>query len=200
MAQSLASGTTGRLVGNRLKGYMSNIDRLLGIVVLTDDDVQPDYRVRLSESVAPDAHGQVARVELPYQNRSARTVRNREFLVGKAIGILRAAGARDIARMNWPPVLLHIHGTARMGASPADSVLDANAEARWVKRLFVADNSALPNSLGGPNPTLTTQALATRTAEKIAKLYFGIDAWVGRETPVSSIDSAVTRAVREAGI
>jgi choline dehydrogenase-like flavoprotein len=200
MAQSLASGTTGRLVGNRLKSYMSNIDRLLGVVVLTDDDVQPDYRVRLSESVAPDAHGPVARVELPYQNRTARTVRNREYLVGKAIEILRAAGARDIARMNWPPVLLHIHGTARMGTSAADSVLDANAEARWVKRLFVADNSALPNSLGGPNPTLTTQALATRTAEKIAGLYFGIGPWVGRETPVTSIDPAVTRAVREAGL
>lgn len=38
---------------------------------------------------------------------------------------------------------------------PASSVLDENAEAHGFKRLFVADNSALPNSLGGPNPTLT---------------------------------------------
>ena len=40
-------------------------------------------------------------------------------------------------------------------------------ETRWVKRLLIADNSALANGLGGPNPTLTTQALATRTAEEI---------------------------------
>ena len=33
--------------------------------------------------------------------------------------------------------------------------------------LFVSDNSALANGLGGPNPTLTTQAHATRTAEKM---------------------------------
>ncbi|MBU8906294.1 hypothetical protein [Desertibacillus haloalkaliphilus] len=33
-------------------------------------------------------------------------------------------------------------------------------------RLHVADNSVDYNSLGGPNPTAATQALATRTAEK----------------------------------
>ena len=56
-------------------------------------------------------------------------------------------------------------------------------------------NVPLANALGGPNPTLTTQALATRTAEKVFRLYFGGDPWVGREAPVSSIDQAVTQAV-----
>ena len=42
-------------------------------------------------------------------------------------------------------------------------------------------NVPLANALGGPNPTLNTQALATRTAEKIFHLYFGGDLWVGRE-------------------
>lgn len=81
-----------------------------------------------------------------------------------------------------------------------DSVLDPSAEARWVKRLFVADNSALANGLGGPNPTLTTQALATRTAENIFQRYFGGDPWVARESPVSSIDDVVTDAVLERGL
>jgi len=30
----------------------------------------------------------------------------------------------------------------------------------------------LPNSLGGPNPTNTSQALATRTGERIVERYF----------------------------
>jgi hypothetical protein len=83
----------------------------------------------------------------------------------------------------------------RMGLSDTNSVLDANAQSRAVKRLFVADNAALANGLGGPNPTLTSQALATRTAEKIFKLYFNGDPWVGKEAPISSIDDVVTAAV-----
>jgi choline dehydrogenase-like flavoprotein len=102
--------------------------------------------------------------------------------------------------MNWAPILIHIHSSMRMGTSDRNSVLDANAEARWVKRLFVADCSALPNAVGGPNPTLTAQALATRTAEKIFVRYFGGDPWVGQESPVSSIGDTVTRAVLAAGV
>jgi choline dehydrogenase-like flavoprotein len=51
-------------------------------------------------------------------------------------------------------------------------VTDTNCEAHQVKRLYIADNSVLYNGIGGPNPTLTTQALATRTAEKIVGTYF----------------------------
>lgn len=184
----------GRLVGAPLKRFAANVDRLLAIAVITDDDVQGVNRVTLSSAMQPDVHGAIARVELPFHLSSQRTVRNREFLVARAVEILRAAGAREVARMNWPPFLLHIHGTLRMGASALDSVVDDAAEARAVKRLFVADNSALANALGGPNPTLTTQALATRTAEKIFERYFGGSPWVGREASVSSVDDAVTRA------
>jgi hypothetical protein len=39
--------------------------------------------------------------------------------------------------------------------------------------------------------------VATRTAEKIFTLEFGGQPWVSRESPVSSIDPIVTRAVLE---
>jgi choline dehydrogenase-like flavoprotein len=183
----------GRLIGAQLKRFLSDIDRLIGIAVITDDDVVRENRVTLSETMAPDAHGPVARVEL--RHRSARTAANREFLAARAVELARAAGAREVLRVNWAPVLLHMHSTMRIGA-----VLTSDAESRSVERLFVADNSALPNALGGPNPTLTTQALATRTAEKIFVRYFGGDGWVGHESPVSSVDDSVTRAVLAAGL
>jgi len=56
-------------------------------------------------------------------------------------------------------------------------------------------HSALANSVGGPNPTLTTQALATRTAERVFRNFFDGDPWVGVEAPLSSVDDAVTNAV-----
>ena len=54
-------------------------------------------------------------------------------------------------------------------------VTDTDCEAYQVKRLYIADNSVLFNGLGGPNPTLTTQALATRTSEKIVNKYFSVN-------------------------
>jgi choline dehydrogenase-like flavoprotein len=192
--------TSGRIVGGALKRMVSDVNRILNVLVITDDDVEAQNRVTLSQAFPSDEHGPVARVEFHPRERTARTLRNREFLVGKAVELLRAAGATDVHRLNWPPLILHVQSTMRMGIGEDDSVLDENAEARWVKRLFVADNSALANSLGGPNPTLTTQALATRTAERIFGLYFDGDPWVGRESSLPSIADRVTRAVIAAGL
>jgi choline dehydrogenase-like flavoprotein len=187
--------TVGRLIGTNLKEAMLNVDRLLNIDVFTDDDVEEQNRVTLSSNYPPDEHGPVPRIEIHQRSRSARTIANREFLVQQAVALLRGLGATKVHRINKPPFVIHSHCTMRMGQSADNSVLDENAEARWVRRLFIADNSALANGIGGPNPTLTTQALATRTAEKIFQLYFDGDPWVSRESPVSSIDPAVTRAV-----
>ena len=187
--------TTGRLIGNRFANYMSRIDRLLGVAVLTDDDVEANNRVTLSRAYAPDEHGPIPKVFIDHRHRSARTLANREFLARKAVELLRVAGARAVHRINLPPVILHTHSTMRMGLDATNSVCDANGAARAVRHLYIADNSVLANSLGGPNPTLTTQAIATRTAEKIFALEFGGDPWVGREAPMSSIDPVVTQAV-----
>ncbi|WP_067472785.1 GMC family oxidoreductase N-terminal domain-containing protein [Actinomadura hibisca] len=188
-------GRAGRVIGPELKDALLNgVDRLLNILILTDDDVQARNRVSLSV-LPPDAHGAAPKVSLDGRTRTRRTAANREFLARRATELLRRAGARKVYRLDWAPLLLHVHSSMRMGRSAADSVLTADAESRWVRKLYVADNSALANSLGGPNPTLTTQALATRTAEKIFTRHFGGRAWVGAEAPVASTDPRVTHAL-----
>jgi choline dehydrogenase-like flavoprotein len=188
-------GPSGRPIGPELKdALMNGVNRLLNILIITDDDVEAQNRVLLS-ALPGDEHGPVPKVVFRPRNRTARTLANREFLVRKATDLLRGAGARKVFRLDWAPLILHVQSTMRMGTSADDSVLDDTAEARWVKRLFIADNSALANALGGPNPTLTSQALATRTAEKIFQTYFGGDPWVTREAPVVSTADAVTQAV-----
>jgi GMC oxidoreductase len=200
LPESQGADLVGRLVGRHLKEAMAHIDRLLYIDVFTDDDVEFQNGVSLSPFVPADEHGPVPRIEIQHRNRTPRTVANREFLVREAVTMLRKLGATRVHRINKPPFVIHSHSTMRMGEAAANSVLDANAESRWVPGLFVADNSALANGLGGPNPTLTTQALATRTAEKIFQRYFGGDPWVTREAPVSSVDTQVTRAVLDRGL
>jgi choline dehydrogenase-like flavoprotein len=194
------TGATGRAMGHEMKDVLDNVNRVLNVLVLTDDDVESQNLVSRSSVFPADEHGKIPKVEIGKRQRSARTLANRRKLAERAAGILKAAGARKIIRMDFPPLMLHMQSSMRMGASAADSVLDANAEARWVKRLFVADNAALANSCGGMNPTLSTQALATRTAEKIFQIYFDGQPWVGQEAPLSSVDTRVTEAVLRRGL
>lgn len=78
-----------------------------------------------------------------------------------AAEMLRQSGAKKIHRTDLPPdYYIHIQSTMRM-----KFVVDTSCEAYQVERLYIADNS-------GQNPTLTTQALATRTAEHLANKYF----------------------------
>ena len=74
---------------------------------------------------------------------------------------LEAAGASQVL---WTGlVTTHMQGSCRMGSDPRRSVVDANAEAHTVKRLFVGDGSVIPRTISA-NPSLTIMALASRLA------------------------------------
>jgi choline dehydrogenase-like flavoprotein len=60
----------------------------------------------------------------------------------------------------------HPLGTCRVGSDPRTSVIGPDHEAHGVERLFVADGSAVPSSLG-VNPQMTIMAMALRAAEII---------------------------------
>lgn len=154
----------GLVVGDQLKEFMRNYPKTLSVLIFTDDEVDQRNQVTLDEK-RQDENGYIPVINY---TPSETDRQKRDKLAEIASGILRAAGAKTIIRSNWPPdVLIHIQCTMRMGY-----VTDTNCETNDVKRLFIADNSVLFNGLGGPNPTLTTQALATRTAEKIFERYF----------------------------
>jgi choline dehydrogenase-like flavoprotein len=193
-------GPAGRVMGPELKELMAGgIDKLLTVLVITDDDVEAQNRVTLS-ALPADENGPIPKVTFKQRKRTVRTLKNREFMARKAAQLLRGAGAKKVYRIDWAPLILHVQSSMRMGESEQNSVLDARGETRAVKRLFIADNSALSNGLGGPNPTLTSQALATRTAEKIFQTYFGGDPWVHSEAPVVSTDPRISVRLGQLGL
>src|SRR5262249_38625360 len=63
----------GRLVGPALKSPLADIDRTMCLLVLTDDDVEAQNRVMLSDTAPPDDHGAIPRVVVNQRGRSART-------------------------------------------------------------------------------------------------------------------------------
>ena len=74
----------------------------------------------------------------------------------------QAAGASDIWTFERSA---HTIGTCRMGASPADSVVDPWGRSHDLPNLWISDNSTFPAALAA-NPALTIMALALRSADK----------------------------------
>ncbi|MBP1971402.1 choline dehydrogenase-like flavoprotein [Virgibacillus natechei] len=154
----------GKVVGNELKEWMDHYRNMLSFLILTDD--QPDKRNGVTvDPFIKDEHGPVPVIQY---TPSKQDTKKRNELVKITTDILRKAGAKKVHRSDWPAnFFAHILTTMRMGF-----VVDTNCEAYQVKRLFIADSSVEPGSAGGVNPTLTAQALATRTAEKLVNKYF----------------------------
>ena len=73
-----------------------------------------------------------------------------------------AAGATDIWTFGR---YAHVIGTARMGRSGDDAVVNADGRAFDVPNLYISDNSTFPSALS-VNPALTIMALSLRTADK----------------------------------
>ena len=93
---------------------------------------------------------------------------NDKKLIHHALTFMRqaldAAGARDI--WDEDDDTAHLHGTARMGDDPRKSMVNADCRSWDIPNLWVCDGSVFP-TVGGVNPSLTIQAIACRTANRI---------------------------------
>jgi choline dehydrogenase-like flavoprotein len=116
-------------------------------------------RVTLAEEV--DGHGiPVARVTFSYGDNDRALI---TAMTDDGTRIMDAAGAeRTIVSQGTH----HVLGTCRMGADPETSVVDADCRTHDIDNLWVCDGSVLPTA-GAVNPSLTIQAIATRTARRI---------------------------------
>nr|WP_181873323.1 GMC oxidoreductase [Paenibacillus prosopidis] len=79
---------------------------------------------------------------------------------------LLSTGGQPAICLLPPGLENHEIGTCRMGDDPSTSATNRYGQIHGIHGLFVADNSVIPTS-GTANPTLTTVALAIRTADYI---------------------------------
>jgi gluconate 2-dehydrogenase alpha chain len=151
--------------GSEWKAWMRANARSVG-VSLAQLDVLPYEGNRLDlDPVATDPFG-TPRVRVTYSVRE-RERRSRAFLVGKLEAWLREAGASETWSSREPEVELRTaYGGARMGDNPATSVVDRFGFAHAVANLGLLGTCVFPTA-GGHNPTLTLQALAWRTAQRL---------------------------------
>ena len=139
-------------------------DHVAGFGISVDDMPREENRVTLSE-VVKDCDGHAAakmiyRIDPPTRRMLA-------FAMDRATEVLREAGAGEIYPIPFRGEAgFHLMGTARMGRSPDDSVVDQFCRAHEIDNLYVVDSSVFVTG-AAVNPTHTAQAIALRAADRI---------------------------------
>jgi len=126
-------------------------------------EVLPDEKNTVTLADEKDRYGvPVAKVTFSMDENSKKMSKHSMDLCDE---ILAGAGGTHVERI---PGTIHLLGTCRMGDDPATSVVDKWCRSHDISNLFICDGSVFVTG-GAVNPSLTIQAIATRTAGHIIK-------------------------------
>jgi choline dehydrogenase-like flavoprotein len=149
--------------GAELRRMMLDYNYYSGIGIVGEILPQRKNLVKLHETER-DGYGlPVPHVLFGYHENDQRII---EHSVAKMKEILEAAGGEGVWSADRTA---HLLGTCRMGSDPTDSVVNAACRAHDVPNLYICDGSVFPTSTA-VNPSLTIQAIAARTADRICEL------------------------------
>lgn len=125
-----------------------------------------DNAVELDEAIR-DADGlPVPRIRFRYRDNEQRMARHAAMAIRE---LADAMGFRPLVvhdEILPPGTRAHEVGSARMGSSPTDSVLNPFNQCWEVENLFVTDGACFP-SAGYKGPTLTIMALTARACDHV---------------------------------
>ncbi len=159
----------GGLLGERIpwgeehhQAFDDRFGHTIGITIMTEDLPEEHNLIALDPNETDSNGIPAAKVEYTVSENTNRML---DHGVERAKEVMEAAGAKQILasrlRRNagW-----HLLGTARMGDSPNNSVVDRWGRCHDVPNMFIIDGSIFTTS-ACINPTSTIQALALRTAD-----------------------------------
>ena len=148
------------LWGDRLIAEMEKYNHQVGLKIV--GEMLPQERNRVTLTDEKDQYGlPVPRVTYSWSDNDKRLINHAIKFMTEA---LRAADAREIWAQDDDTC--HLNGTARMGDDPRSSVVNADCRTWDIRNLWICDGSVFP-TVGGVNPSLTIQAIACRTGDRI---------------------------------
>jgi len=151
--------------GAAWKAWIAENALSVGVAIAQCDALSYEENSLDLDPVATDANG-LPLVRITYRARG-QDARARTFLTSKLAEWHTAAGATTTWATPGSAIEARTgYGGTRMGGDPASSVLDRFGFAHDTPNLAVLGSGTFPTA-GGHNPTLTIQALAWRTAERL---------------------------------
>jgi len=150
--------------GQGLKDYMKQFERFAGILYVGEEMAQQKNTIRTDPKISDDFGAPISVLTHDSSKNDTLLRKHAEKMCAK---ILNAAGAEKIlASLTLRHVAFQSMGTTRMGSDPEKSVVNEFCRAHDVDNLFIVSGSVFPTAT--PTfPTLTLQAIASRTADHI---------------------------------
>jgi choline dehydrogenase-like flavoprotein len=158
----IQTGSRG-LWGERLRLEMMNYNHQVGLKMV--GETLPDERNTVTLAEETDQYGlRIPRITFSWGENDKRLI---QHAIGQMTRSLQAVNAQDIFAQEEDAN--HLAGTARMGFGRATSVVNADCRSWDIPNLWICDGSVFPTA-GGVNPSLTIQAIALRTADRIKQM------------------------------
>jgi choline dehydrogenase-like flavoprotein len=157
-AKSLAGGRD--LWGQALIDEMNRNNHSVGLKMV--GETLPDERNCVTLADETDQYGlRIPRITFAFRENEKAMIRHAVDFMDQS---LAATGASE----RWKEMddTCHLNGTARMGDDPTTSVVNADCRSWDIPNLWICDGSVFP-TVGGVNPSLTIQAIACRTGDRI---------------------------------
>jgi choline dehydrogenase-like flavoprotein len=151
------------LWGAELRRTMLDYNYYSGIGIVGEILPQQKNIVKLHETERDQYGLPIPHVIFAYHENDKRLIAHAKR---KMKEILEAAGGADVWTADR---MAHLLGTCRMGNDPMNSVVNADCRSHDIPNLFVCDGSVFTTSTG-VNPSLTIEAIAARTADRIVEL------------------------------
>jgi len=150
------------LWGMALRQEMTKYNHMAGFEIVGEVEPRECNRVELADET--DQYGlRIPRISFSYSDNDRRLQKHALQFMSR---MLEAAGGRELWTANDTS---HLLGSCRMGDNPATSVTDGYGRSWDIPNLWICDGSLFPTT-GGVNPSLTIQALACRTGDRIKQL------------------------------
>jgi len=148
------------LWGERLMAEMEKYNHQVGLKMV--GEMLPQERNTVTLADDKDQYGlPIARVTYSWCDNDKRMIEHALRFMGQG---LQAIDATEIWEQKDDTC--HMNGGARMGDDPRSSVVDADCRSWDHRNLWICDGSVFP-TVGGVNPSLTIQAIACRTGDRI---------------------------------
>ena len=148
------------LWGERLRQEMMQYNHMVGLKIVSE--TQPDIHNTVTLADEVDQYGlRIPRITFSWGDNDKRLAKH---ALNQMTMSLQAVNAKDIWEQDDDTN--HLAGTARMGFDRDTSVVNADCRSWDIPNLWVCDGSVFPTT-GGVNPSLTIQAIALRTADRM---------------------------------